>query len=150
MPTGELDPDGHSGSKSREGIETFLTTSRLASARLVTAGRKAEKALKPSPGVLAPRQAGVTAGRKAEKALKLTVTDDVDEAVLRHSGSKSREGIETVITHHDCITTTVTAGRKAEKALKPRLLFFGQPLGDGHSGSKSREGIETRQRTGRD
>ena len=86
---------------------------------VVTAGRKAEKALKHVTGLTTAEMQGVTAGRKAEKALKQRCLGVVRGCVCGHSGSKSREGIETCTRPFSCIfDSRVTAGRKAEKALK--------------------------------
>ena len=141
----------HSGSKSREGIETPSKSRSTRTTSSVTAGRKAEKALKHSATSVSLSFATVTAGRKAEKALKLTYTGGGTAEQARHSGSKSREGIETgwlarrgrhsSIRHSgsksregietgrgdscpDC-RGRVTAGRKAEKALKHSVIRLG-------------------------
>ena len=83
-------------------------------------------------------------GSKSREGIETKFLSSRSHSAICHSGSKSREGIETCRSHSESShQQRVTAGRKAEKALKPDTAIHIEVGSEGHSGSKSREGIET-------
>ena len=135
-------PQRHSGSKSREGIETLAHRRRARRTHRVTAGRKAEKALKQIDEEIESIRDRVTAGRKAEKALKQCRSRPRRSRRDVTAGRKAEKALKPCARTYR-VRFGVTAGRKAEKALKHAILDVRVEMEPRHSGSKSREGIET-------